>query len=147
MTTIFDLYDLRGELLDTKYEAAINERPFYLQSSLDDINDQIRLLENITPEAQVEYFDPRTPEQRDLDEWQAESALTRENDRPYYVITAPGRLHIRDSHLTGKESSDDFFWRLAASSYRQNILAPDNGKKENRYGTQNDSRSNKRSNG
>ena len=56
MTTIFDLYDERGELLDTKYEAAINERPFYLQSSLDDINDQIRLLENITPEAQAEYF-------------------------------------------------------------------------------------------
>ena len=27
--------------------------------------------------------DPRTPEQRDLDEWQAESALTRESDRPY----------------------------------------------------------------
>ena len=56
MTTIFDLYEERGELLDTKYEAAINERPFYLQSSLDDINDQIRLLENITPEAQAEYF-------------------------------------------------------------------------------------------
>ena len=31
MITIFDLYDLRGELLDTKYEAAMNERPFYLQ--------------------------------------------------------------------------------------------------------------------
>ena len=82
MTTIFDLYDLRGELLDTAAEAALKERPFYLQSSLDDINDQIRLLENITPEAQAEYFDPRTPEQRDLDEWQAESALTREGDRP-----------------------------------------------------------------
>ena len=82
MTTIFDLYDLRGELLDTAAEAALKERPFYLQSSLDDINDQIRLLENITPEAQAEYFDPRTPEQRDLDEWQAESALTRESDRP-----------------------------------------------------------------
>ena len=83
MTTIFDLYDLRGELLDTKYEAALNERPFYLQSSLDDINDQIRLIENITPEAQAEYFDPRTPEQRDLDEWQAETESTRESDRPY----------------------------------------------------------------
>ena len=82
MTTIFDLYDLRGELLDTAAEAAINERPFYLQSSLDDINDQIRLLENITPEAQDEYFDPRTPGQIALDEWQTESALTRESDRP-----------------------------------------------------------------
>jgi len=74
MTTIFDLYDLRGELLDTAADAALNERPFYLQSSLDDINDQIRLLENITPEAQAEYFDPRTPEQIDLDEWQAEAS-------------------------------------------------------------------------
>ncbi len=27
-------------------------------------------------------LDPRTPEQIDLDEWQAESALTREGDRP-----------------------------------------------------------------
>ena len=74
MITIFDLYEYRGELLDTAAEAAINERPFYLQSSLDDINDQIRLLENITPEAQAEYFDPRTPEQIDLDEWQAEAS-------------------------------------------------------------------------
>ena len=74
MTTIFDLYEERGELLDTAAEAALKERPFYLQSSLDDINDQIRLLENITPEAQAEYFDPRTPEQRDLDEWQAEAS-------------------------------------------------------------------------
>ena len=60
-----------------------NQKPFYLQSSLDDINDQIRLLENITPEAQAEYFDPRNPEQIAIDEWQAESALTRESDRPY----------------------------------------------------------------
>ena len=79
MTTINDLYFYRGELLDTAAEAALNERPFYLQSSLDDINDQIRLLENVTTEAQAEYFridsdDPRTPEQRDLDEWQAEAS-------------------------------------------------------------------------
>jgi len=56
MTTINDLYFYRGELLDTAAEAAIQERPFYLQSSLDDINDQIRLLENVTTEAQAEYF-------------------------------------------------------------------------------------------
>ena len=30
----------------------------------------------------IALFDPRTAEQRDLDEWQAESALTREGDRP-----------------------------------------------------------------
>jgi len=56
MTTINDLYFYRGELLDTAAEAAIQERPFYLQSSLDDINDQIRLLENVTTEAQEDYF-------------------------------------------------------------------------------------------
>ena len=87
MTTIFDLYEYRGELLDTAAEAALKERPFYLQSSLDDINDQIRLLENITPEAHAEWLgespsDPRTAEQIDLDLWQAETALTRESDRP-----------------------------------------------------------------
>ena len=31
----------------------------------------------------IALFDPRTPEQIALDEWQAESALTREGDRPY----------------------------------------------------------------
>jgi len=56
MTTIFDLYFYRGELLDTAAEAALKERPFYLQSSLDDINDQIRLLENITPETNGGYL-------------------------------------------------------------------------------------------
>ena len=56
MTTIFDLYEYRGELLDTAADAALKERPFYLQSSLDDINDQIRLLENITPEAHAEWL-------------------------------------------------------------------------------------------
>ena len=34
--------------------------------------------------ADAEWLDdPRTPEQIALDEWQAESALTREGDRPY----------------------------------------------------------------
>ncbi len=67
MTTIFDLYDERGELLDTAAEAALKERPFYLQSSLDDINDQIRLLENITPEAQDEYFTSYTDGRNEIE--------------------------------------------------------------------------------
>ena len=29
----------------------------------------------------IALFDPRTPEQRDLDEWQAEVSATRESDR------------------------------------------------------------------
>lgn len=56
MTTINDLYFYRGELLDTAAEAAIQERPFYLQSSLDDINDQIKILERITPGNNGEYL-------------------------------------------------------------------------------------------
>ncbi len=64
------LYFERGELLDDLTTATLNERPFYRHDSLAEIREQIRLIETITPEAQAEYFDPRTPEQRDLDEWQ-----------------------------------------------------------------------------
>jgi len=51
-----DLYTERGELLDMKVFADMNERPFYLQDSLDSINEQIRLIENITEENQNFYF-------------------------------------------------------------------------------------------
>ena len=51
-----------------------------------DLEEQIELLKNITPEAQDIYFeqvaDPRTDEQRNLDEWQAETEATRESDYP-----------------------------------------------------------------
>jgi len=53
---IFDLYDLRGELLDTAAEAAVNERPFYMGKELAEVDQQIRILESITPEAQAFYF-------------------------------------------------------------------------------------------
>ena len=81
---ILSLYDLRGELLDTANEAAVNERPFYLQKELDAVNEQIRLIENITPEAQAEYFRTGatvgiTPAERKArdDEWNR-----RLNNRP-----------------------------------------------------------------
>ena len=50
-----------------------------------DLNEQIQLLKDITPEAQEFYFegaDLRTAEQRNLDEWQAEVMTTRESDYP-----------------------------------------------------------------
>jgi hypothetical protein len=53
---IFDLYDYRGDLLETAAIAAINERPFYMGKELEAINEQIHILESITPEAQAFYF-------------------------------------------------------------------------------------------
>ena len=47
--TIFKLYETRGEYLDMAADAAINERPFYMQKELDDINDQIKALETAVP--------------------------------------------------------------------------------------------------
>jgi len=59
---ILKLYEERGELLDNAAQAAINERQFYLQKQLDDINDQIRALEGVligelltTPQIETRY--------------------------------------------------------------------------------------------
>jgi len=88
---ILKLYEERGELLDTAAIAAINERPFYLQKELDDINDQIKALEGVligefltNPQIETRYnpallggvrYDPRTPAEIDRDqhaeEWEA----------------------------------------------------------------------------
>lgn len=80
---ILKLYEERGELLDTAAIAAINERPFYLQKELDDINDQIKALEGVligefltNPQIETRYnpallggvrYDPRTPEEKEAD--------------------------------------------------------------------------------
>jgi hypothetical protein len=53
---IFDLYEYRGDLLETAAIAAINERPFYMGKELAEIDQQIHILESITPEAQAFYF-------------------------------------------------------------------------------------------
>ena len=53
--TINKMYDLEGDLLDTSAEAALNERPFYMQKRLDDIKDQCRLIEHITDESRRLY--------------------------------------------------------------------------------------------
>jgi len=52
----FSLYEERGDLLERK---AISEKygvGWYLQSKLDEINEQIRVIETITPQAQKTYF-------------------------------------------------------------------------------------------
>jgi len=83
------LYTERGEILDSLHFASLQERNTdKLIASLVEINEQIHLIENITPEAQAEYFrtdsdDPRTTEQIALDEWQVEVSATRESDRPF----------------------------------------------------------------
>jgi len=54
--TINQLYDERGDLLDDRALCAICEHPFYLQDKLNDLNEQIRLVENIDEEAQADWF-------------------------------------------------------------------------------------------
>lgn len=48
-----------------------------------DEEEQVELLANIKPlKVDFTLCDPRTPAERDLDEWQAETATTRESDYP-----------------------------------------------------------------
>ena len=52
----FSLYEERGDLLERK---AISEKygvGWYLQAKLDEINEQIRVIETITLQAQKTYF-------------------------------------------------------------------------------------------
>ena len=55
-TDKFSLYEERGELLDIANELAINELPFTLAPQLQEMNEQIRLIENITADNQRVYF-------------------------------------------------------------------------------------------
>ena len=41
------LYDMRGELLDCKADAEREGRPFRMQASLDEVDEQIRVYESI----------------------------------------------------------------------------------------------------
>ncbi len=95
MTDKLSLYEERGELLDIANERAINELPFTLAPQLQEMNEQIRLIENITADNQRVYFssgsmfetlpamvDLRTDEQIALDIFQSETEATRESDRP-----------------------------------------------------------------
>lgn len=56
MTDKLSLYEERGELLDIANERAINELPFTLAPQLQEMNEQIRLIENITADNQRVYF-------------------------------------------------------------------------------------------
>ena len=52
----YALYEERGDLLERK---AISEKygtGWYLQAQLDEINEQIRVIENVTAQAQKTYF-------------------------------------------------------------------------------------------
>ena len=56
--TMYDLlYEARGDLLDMRAIAAINERPFYLGKELGSIKDQVSLIERITVDAQNAWFE------------------------------------------------------------------------------------------
>lgn len=100
---IFKLYDLRGELLDTAAIAALNERPFYLQAELDEINEQIKLIESVTLEYQAIYFKKSVPftESEDYRDF----VLTQLVDDPtndFYMLEA-ARLGLD----TGEPSQDE----------------------------------------
>ena len=56
MTNQYDVYDEEAELLDARFLAVLNERPFYMDKELCDLKDQTRLLDHITLEAQADYF-------------------------------------------------------------------------------------------
>jgi hypothetical protein len=53
---IYQLYEERGELLDMRSFAALNEQPWYLQKELASVDDQIKTVDHITDESQADYF-------------------------------------------------------------------------------------------
>lgn len=62
----FTLYEERGELLDNMAFLAISdlEIPMYMIEQRKELDEQIRLIEIITPEAQVEHFSELLPDGR-----------------------------------------------------------------------------------
>ena len=54
---IFSLYEERGDLLERKAISEKYSTGWYLQSKLDEINEQIRLVEAITTRAHKYYFE------------------------------------------------------------------------------------------
>ena len=68
------LYTERGELIDDALYAELNNLSFSKVKAerLDEVNEQIRLIENITDENQASYFDPRTPEEKAADAFNEE---------------------------------------------------------------------------
>ncbi len=91
--TIFKLYETRGEYLDMAADAAINERPFYMQKELDDINDQIKALETAEP------IDTR---------WLLTGVVRRPNPALIgrYVPTDPRTPAEREHDAAGKDWDD-----------------------------------------
>lgn len=78
------LYFERGELLDDALFAELNNLPFpeWKSKRLAEVNEQIRLIENITPNAQADYMGE---EDNSVD-----TGLT--DDRPYRPASEAGNF-------------------------------------------------------
>jgi hypothetical protein len=65
------LYFERGELLDDALFAELNNLPFpeWKSKRLAEVNEQIRLIENVTAENQAGYFDPQPRKETALEYW------------------------------------------------------------------------------
>ena len=61
MNKNYALYEERGDLLERKALSEINGTGWYLQAQLDEINEQIRIIENVTLQAQNYYFETLAP--------------------------------------------------------------------------------------
>ena len=57
MNKLFVLYEERGDLLERKAISQKYNTGWYLQAQLDEVNEQIRVIENVTPQAQKTYFE------------------------------------------------------------------------------------------
>jgi len=93
-TDKFSLYEERGELLDIANERAINELPFTLAPQLQEMNEQIRLIENITADNQRVYFSSGS-------EFETLDAIRREGTEHSPIISGGEILYI--THPTGND--------------------------------------------
>ena len=73
-TDSFSLYEERGDLLERKAISQKYNTGWYLQAQLDEINEQIRVIENVTPQAQGYYFET-------IPAWQVEAEAQSAEDR------------------------------------------------------------------
>ena len=91
MNQRYALYEERGDLLERK---AISEKyltGWYLQAKLEEINEQIRVIENVTPQAQKTYFDALSAPAIEVAPW--------DEDLGARFIISGGEVLELDSHL------------------------------------------------
>jgi len=116
MTDKLDVYEAEGELLDMAAQAAINERPFYMQKQLDSLTDQVHLLDHITIETQNYYFAdaqaepvqlPHTPAEFTVDVEKARAIALDENGNLRQYSSFPRhRSNIADDHEIHSYTAD-----------------------------------------